>query len=105
MKPGILASALLATVLTGTAFAQSGTPKFYLDAEIQNLDQPFIGLNLDVTASVTYTVSGAGSPAVLPIKSKGSATFADSPLAADRMRIANERAIHQNIEQLLQMLR
>ena len=26
MKPGILASALLATVLTGTAFAQSGTP-------------------------------------------------------------------------------
>ena len=26
MKPGILASALLATVLTGTAFAQSGAP-------------------------------------------------------------------------------
>ena len=26
MKPAILASALLATVLTGTAFAQSGTP-------------------------------------------------------------------------------
>lgn len=107
--PGVanepLKAALETTLAANGYLTQSDTPKFYLDAEIQNLDQPLIGLNLDVAASVTYTVSGAGSPAVFPIKSKGSATFSDSPLAADRMRIANERAMHQNIEQLLQMLR
>jgi hypothetical protein len=85
--------------------ARSGTPKFYLDAEIQNLDQPLIGPDLSVTADVTYKVSGAGAAAAYPIKAKGTATFSDSPIAVDRMRIANERAMHQNIEQFLQALR
>jgi hypothetical protein len=85
--------------------ARSSTPKFYLDAEIQNLDQPLIGLDLDVFASVTYRISGAGAAAAYPIKTKGTATFSDSPIAADRMRIANERAMHENIKEFLQALR
>jgi hypothetical protein len=86
--------------------AQSATPKFYLDAEIQNLDQPLIGLDFDVVADVTYKVSGgAGAPAVYPIKAKGSATFSDSPLAVDRIRIANERAMRENLKQFLEALR
>lgn len=85
--------------------AQSGTPKFYLDAEIQNLDQPLIGLDLTVTADVTYKISGAGAAAAYPIKTQATATFSDSPIAVDRMRIANERAMHQNIGQFLQALR
>jgi hypothetical protein len=39
--------------------------------------------------------------AAYPIKTKGSATFSDSPIGADRMRIANERAMHQNIAQFI----
>jgi len=98
-------AALESTLAANGYLAQSGTPKFYLDAEIQNLDQPLIGLDLDVIADVTYKVSGAGAAAAYPIKTKGTATFSDSPIAADRMRIANERAMHQNIEQFLQALR
>ena len=37
-------------------------------------------------------MSGIGGAATYPIKTKGTATFSDSPIAADRMRIANERA-------------
>ena len=103
--PGVanepLKAALESTLAANGYLAQSGTPKFYLDAEILNLDQPLIGLDLDVTADVTYKVSGAGTAAAYPIKTKGSASFSDSPIAADRMRIANERAMHKNIEQLL----
>jgi len=100
-----LKAALESTLAANGYLAQSGTPKFYLDAEIRNLDQPLIGLDLEVAADVTYKVSGAGAAAAYPIKTKGSATFSDSPIAADRMRIANERAMHQNIEQFLQALR
>lgn len=36
-------AALESTLAYNGYLAQSGTPKFYLDAEIQNLDQPFSG--------------------------------------------------------------
>jgi hypothetical protein len=100
-----LKAALESTLAANGYLARSGTPKFYLDAEIRNLDQPLIGLDLDVTADVTYKVSGAGAAATYPIRSTARATFSDSPIAADRMRIANERAMRQNIEQFLQALR
>lgn len=106
--PGVanepLKAALESTLAANGYLAQSGTPRFYLDAEIKNLDQPLIGLDLDVLADVTYRISGAGA-ASYPIKTKGTATFSDSPLAADRMRIANERAMHENIKELLRVLR
>ena len=58
-----------------------------------------------MTADVTYKVSGAGSVATYPIKSMGQATFSDSPIAADRLRIANECAMQENIKQFLQALK
>jgi len=84
--------------------ASSGTPKYYIDAEIQNLEQPLIGLDYDVTASVIYKVSGAAS-ATYPISTKGSAAFSDSLIGADRIRVANERAMQQNIKAFLQALK
>lgn len=98
-------AALESTLEANGYLARSGTPKFYLDAEILNLEQPLIGLTLDVTADVTYKVSGASAAEAYPIKASGSATFSDSPMAADRIRIANERAMQQNIKQFLQALR
>ena len=56
------------------------------------------------SAVVTYKVSGAAS-ASYPIRSEGKATFADSPIAVDRLRIANERAMQDNIRQFLLALR
>jgi len=98
-------AALESSLAANGYLARSGTPKFYIDAKIVNLEQPLIGLDLDVTANVTYEVSGAGPPASYPIKSTARATFSDSPIAVDRMRIANERAMQENIKQFLQTLR
>jgi hypothetical protein len=100
-------AALESTLANNGYLAQSAAPKFYLDAEIQNLDQPIIGLDFDVVADVTYKVSGAGAaaPAVYPIKAKGTATFSDSPIGVDRIRIANERAMRENLKQFLAALR
>lgn len=58
-----------------------------------------------MTADVTYKVSGAGTNATYPIKSTAKASFSDSAIAVDRMRIANERAMQQNIKQFLQAMR
>jgi hypothetical protein len=98
-------AALEATLSANGYLASSSAPKFYLDAEIRNLDQPLMGLDLTVIADVTYNISGAGPAASYPVKAQATATFSDSPLAADRIRIANERAMRQNIEQFLRALR
>ena len=98
-------AALESSLAANGYLARSGSPKFYIDARIVNLDQPLIGLDLDVTANVSYEVSGAGPPATYPIKTTARATFSDSPIAADRMRVANERAMQENIKQFLQALR
>jgi hypothetical protein len=100
-----LKAALESSLAANGYLAQPGAAKFYVDAEILNLDQPLIGLDLDVTADVTYKVSGAGATATYPIRTTARATFSDSPLGVDRLRIANERAMHQNIRQFLQALR
>jgi hypothetical protein len=98
-------AALEGSLAANGYLAQTGTPKFYLDVEITNLDQPLIGFNLDVTADVTYKVSGAGAPASYPIKTTAQASFSDSPIGMDRMRIANERVMRENIKQFLAALR
>jgi hypothetical protein len=98
--------AALKNSLAGMGYlATSGAAKYHVDAEIQNLEQPLIGLDFDVTASVTYKVSDAGASATYPIVAKGHAAFSDSLVAADRIRIANERAMQQNIRLFLQALR
>jgi hypothetical protein len=105
--PGVTNEPLKAALedsLRVNGYLAAGTPKFYVDAEINNLQQPFIGLDMDVTADVTYKVSGVGS-GTYPIKSTGRATFLDSPVGADRLRIANERAMQENIKQFLLALR
>lgn len=106
-RPGVPNEPLKAALedsLRANGYLATGTPKFFVDAEIHNLDQPFIGLEYDVAANVTYKVSGGGAAATYPIKSTGRATFSDSPIGADRLRIANERAMQANIKQFLQAL-
>lgn len=98
-------AALESSLAANGYLARSGTPKYYIDAKIVNLDQPLIGLDLDVTASVSYEVSGADAAATYPVRTTARATFSDSPIAADRMRVANERAMQANIRQFLQGLR
>ncbi len=97
--------AALESSLAATGYlARTGTAKYFIDAEIKNLEQPLIGLDLDVVSTVTYKVSGAIT-ATYPITAKGSATFSDSPIGVDRIRIANERAMQQNIKAFLLALR
>jgi len=39
-----------------------------------------------------------------PVRTTARATFSDSPIAVDRMRVANERAMQANVRQFLQEL-
>lgn len=75
--------------------------RYTVDAQMLSLDQPFIGFEFTVTSSVDYMVDGAGGKRSIPVTAEGSATFGESPLAVERLRLANEKAIKENIRTFL----
>lgn len=79
----------------------SAAARFTVDAQLQNLDQPIFGLTLTVVSSVTYDVQGPSERRSFPITRSGEATFGDSPIAVERLRLANEKSIQANIRAFL----
>lgn len=77
---------------------------YFVDAEIQALSQPMFGLTFDVTSTVRYTVEGNGKRKIFPVTAVGSASPSDSLLGVERMRLANEKSIKENIKKFLQEL-
>lgn len=76
--------------------------KYQVDAVLQNLDQPMFGFSFDVKSTVLYTVSVEGVQKLFPITAVGTATTSDAFVGLERLRIANERSIKENIKQFIQ---
>jgi len=73
-------------------------PRYFIDADLRSLDQPFIGLDFDVSANVVYNVEKNGVKTKYPINAVGTASVSDAFIAVERLKIANERAIKENIK-------
>ena len=81
--------------------SQDKNPKFKIDANLLELDQPLFGLTLSVKSHVNYTVNYENKSQVIPIRATGEATPSDAFIAIERLRIANERAISENIKSFI----
>jgi hypothetical protein len=82
-----------------------GVPaRYQLDATLLKLDQPMFGLDLTVTCAAQYDLLEAGSGKRVftrTITTPFTARVSDSFLAIERLRIANEGAVRENIQQFL----
>jgi len=96
LEQSLLAIGYLATT--------SGTSKMKVEAELVELNQPLIGITLDVKSIVNYKVSSQNEMRVFPITANGTATFSEAPIASERLRIANEKSIKENIKQFIQKI-
>ena len=81
--------------------APSNKAKYLVDAELQKLDKPIIGLTFDVTSTVNYRVEGEDFQRNIPITATGTASFSDAWAGAERLRIANEKSMKENIKLFL----
>ncbi len=76
-----------------------------VDANLQSLSQPIFGMTFNVVSVVNYSIQRQGQNATqLPITATGSATISDAFLGVERMRLANERSIKENITKFLEGL-
>lgn len=81
--------------------------RFQLVAHLDKLDQPLMGFDMTVTATVTYMlVERASGKTVLQktIPTPYTAKMSDAFAGYERLRLANEGAVRQNITQLIQEL-
>ena len=92
---------------SGLLSAEENAASYHLSAEIQSVDQPMFGFDMTVTAVVKYTLTAIDRGNEIFIKtltSKHTATMGDAFYGPERLKIANEGAVKQNITQLLEEL-
>ncbi len=80
------------------------TGKYRLDANLDSMDQPWIGFDMTVTSTIHYSlVDTATGSAVFDkaITTSYTATPGDSVIGAERLRLANEGSIKKNIQTFL----
>ncbi len=85
-------------------FSDHATAKYIIDAEIQDIKQPAFGLTFNVESLVFYSVETSSDSRKLPITAIGSASASDTLLGVERMKIANERSVKENIRSFIDRL-
>ncbi len=81
--------------------------RYVLIAHIENMEIPYVGIDMTVTATVLYMLAerASGKTVFTRTVSKAyTAKFADAILGFERLKLANEGAMRVNIQQFLEEL-
>ena len=81
--------------------------RFDLSATLASLNQPLFGLDMTVSSTVNYRVVERSTELIWfndSIFASYTATFSDSPLGPQRLRLANEGSIRENIKEFIKRL-
>lgn len=70
---------------------------YRLDAKLLELHQPHFGMTFDVVSNVEYKLTRNGQVRVFPVTATGTATVSDAFVAIERLRLANEKSMKENI--------
>ena len=90
--------------LVGYRAINPNNAKYHIDVTMQDLDQPSFGMTFDVKSTILYTLRSDGDQKTFPVAAVGTATPSDAFMAIERLRIANERSIKENIKQFIRDL-
>ncbi|MDP2329569.1 MAG: hypothetical protein Q8M19_02570 [Reyranella sp.] len=99
-----LRDALVQTLIRAN-LARAENGRFRLDAVLQKLDQPFIALDITVTATIAYKLTEVATGTVVYDKAlvtSAKATIIEHGVASERLRLANTRAVSANLQRLVE---
>ncbi len=84
-----------------------GPPKFNLNAMLLKVNQPLMGLDMTVTSAVQYKITRVSDGKLVfdeTIRSSKTAGFSDAAVGTERLRLATEGAIKNNITAFISTL-
>lgn len=85
-----------------------GSAKTEITANLQDLQRPMAGIDMTVTSKVHYSAKATSDQKLVfddVVAASGTAKFGDSLLAVERLRLANEASIKENIKSFIDRLR
>jgi len=91
----------------GLLAALQGASKYALEVQLKNVQQPLVGLDMTVVATVNYVLKERDTGVVVwegDIVSPYTATFSQAFAGFERLRLANEGSAKENIKQLIERL-
>jgi hypothetical protein len=92
--------------LTAAGYMGSEGPNMVVTANMVELQQPIMGLDLSVTSRIQYQVTSDGRVVFNDtVSATGTAGMGEAFAAVERLRLANEKSIQENIKQFLQRFR
>lgn len=98
-------SALESSLAAAGYMGSEGRP-LTVSASLVDLRQPMVGFDMSVTSRVRYSVTSGGRTVFDDtIAATGTATMGDAFAGVERLRIANEKSIQENIRMFLQRFR
>lgn len=98
--------AALQQSLEAAGYMGSSGPAMTVTANMIELNQPMMGLDLSVTSRIQYQVTSNGRVVFNDtVAATGTATMGDAFAAVERLRLANEKSIKENIKQFLTRFR
>ncbi len=100
--------ALEGSLRQGALLAPADSQALYtLNSVMLELDQPLVGFDMKVTSAVRYELRSKTGGELLwedTIKAGYTATTSDAFLGVERLRLANEGAIRENLKHLIERL-
>src|SRR5512139_3439530 len=97
----------LVQTLAAAGLGQPANGRFRLDGLLLTLDRPYAGFAMTVTATIVWRLTDTTNGAVVydrTLRSLGTATLDDAITNDNRLRIADQRAVRANLQQLVQDL-
>ena len=82
--------------------------KTEISANLQDLQRPLAGLDMSVTSKVHYTAKSTADQKVVfddVVAATGTAKFGDALIAVQRLQLANEASMKENIKAFIERLR
>ncbi len=90
--------------ISGYLAPEAGGARYEVSAALVALEQPMFGLTFDVKSTVNYKLTGSGIEKSVPVSVTGTATTSDTWVAIERLRVASERSILENIKAFINQL-
>jgi hypothetical protein len=93
---------------TGLLADDPAAAKNEITANLQDLKRPIVGLDMTVTSKVHYSAKVAGDQKVIfddVVAASGTAKFGDALIAVQRLQLANEASMKENIKAFIERLR
>ena len=97
----------LVQTLAAAGLGQPTNGRFRLDGQLLTLSRAYAGFAMTVTAAIAWRLTDATNGAVVydgTLQGLGTATLDDAVDNNNRLRIADQRAIRANLQQLVQNL-